>query len=262
MNLFAVGVALISFICPHGIAWAHELRKSHHNFAEAAPYQLLCIEPAAIPTSAVILLHGLTGNATEMLPFAFGLQARGLQTTKFILLQAPRQRIDFLNTTAPSWFNLVPDPLSPGIVDAAVSEAELTMVVNNVVRLAGREHFLHGISPRRIALFGFSQGGSVALAAYLRGRWGAVVSLSSFLQNEEAYPQNLSNQSISVPLLMFHGDADEIVSVSDARRSRDLIRNYGRSVQYREFRGEGHFLQGVSETILESSARLLKEVLQ
>jgi phospholipase/carboxylesterase len=93
------------------------------------------------------------------------------------------------------------------------------------------------VERRKVAVLGFSQGGVMAYDLALRepGRFAGLAALSAWL------PKTLSDsiptlpEHAGMPVLVQHGTADEMIEVSRARESRDLLAARGVGLTYREY---------------------------
>ena len=105
-----------------------------------------------------------------------------------------------------------------------------------VYRLIGRERE-RGVSPGRVVLAGFSQGGAIALFAGLRyaERLAGIMALSTYLPlaatlASEAHPANAA-----VSVFMAHGTFDPVVPLALAEPSRDALRGQGVDVVWHTY---------------------------
>jgi len=152
------------------------------------------------PKQLVILLHGVGADGNDLIGLAphWG---RMLPHAEFLSPNAP-----FPCDMAPfgyQWFSLsnrAPQAIFEGIratapsVDAFLTEAMIT----------------RGLEPRQVAMVGFSQGTMMALyVAPRRGQaLGAVLGYSGAL----VAPELLQREAMSrPPMLLIHGEADEVV---------------------------------------------------
>jgi lysophospholipase-2 len=98
-----------------------------------------------------------------------------------------------------------------------------------------------GISPRRIVLAGFSQGGAMALYTGLHypAELGGIAIMSGYMvRPEEAAP---SADALRTPVLFMHGDADPLVKPAWAGKSVARVRELGvASVDFKTYRGLTH----------------------
>ena len=131
------------------------------------------------PTDAcVIWLHGLGADRSDFEPVARMLQPQ-LPSTRFILPQAPSQAVTINGGfVMPSWYDIL--SISPG--KRAINSEQLETSAQQLIALMEQQRD-SGISPARLFLAGFSQGGAVVLhTAFLR--WndvlGGVLALSTY----------------------------------------------------------------------------------
>lgn len=222
------------------------------NLAPPA-YELTVLEPEHEADSAVILLHGVGGTMSDVLPLARALQGK-FKTTRYVLPQAPVQYVTFFNRTMPSWFNLFGNTReAPQAVD------EILLASNHTAHLATLQHELYGIPRSRMVVHGISQGGALALTSYLRAEWGGGIVVAGFLALEDTYPRELTGADGFVVLM--HGDVDVIVPTSVARVGAVLLRRYGVDFEYIEYPGEGHSLTGAKTEVISESLKLMGRVL-
>jgi phospholipase/carboxylesterase len=92
-----------------------------------------------------------------------------------------------------------------------------------------------GIPAERTVLGGFSQGAVMSYALGLasgRPRPRAIVALSGFIPTLDGFELDL--QRPLPPVAIGHGTHDPVISVDFGRRARDLLRQAGADVLYRE----------------------------
>ncbi|HYD43812.1 MAG TPA: prolyl oligopeptidase family serine peptidase, partial [Phenylobacterium sp.] len=139
-------------------------------------------------------------------------------------------------------------------------------------------------APGRIAMFGYSYGGYAALAASIRPEGiykcaisGAGGSLSSMKRatSQNRILRELQRPTVEgldaiehasevkIPLLLYHGDRDQIVPVKDSERFVSRARAAGVKVQYFEIPDMGHtfntWTPAMAERQLVEIERFLKE---
>jgi phospholipase/carboxylesterase len=93
----------------------------------------------------------------------------------------------------------------------------------------------HELTPDRLVLGGFSQGGVMAYSLGLgsgRPRPAAIVAFSSFLPTVDGFELDLS--SPLPPIAIGHGTLDSVIEVEWGRRARDVLLGAGAEVLYRE----------------------------
>jgi phospholipase/carboxylesterase len=101
-----------------------------------------------------------------------------------------------------------------------------------VAREVGR-----GIAERRIVLAGFSQGAAVALHTGLRHRAGlaGLIVLSGYLPLAESLVAEASEANRKTPIFMGHGEVDQVVPISMARRSFQQLNKLGYAVTWKTY---------------------------
>jgi pimeloyl-ACP methyl ester carboxylesterase len=151
---------------------------------------------------AVLFLHGNAGNATDRLPLAKGIAALGASV-------------------------LLPDYRGYGFSEGSPDEQGLYLDARAALR-----HLIddRGYSPDRIVVMGRSLGGAAAVDLVADQPVGGLVLIST-LQSAQAMARNMGLglfapligrrldsegkiPGITVPILMFHGERDEIVPVA------------------------------------------------
>ena len=94
-----------------------------------------------------------------------------------------------------------------------------------------------GGDPARVAILGFSQGGTLAyrLALGDPGRFRGLAALSTYLP-EEGIEHAAATEAVErLPILVQHGTADAQIAVERAQQSRDLLLIMGARPDYREY---------------------------
>ncbi|WP_298958380.1 dienelactone hydrolase family protein [uncultured Methylobacterium sp.] len=199
------------------------------------------------PRQLVVLLHGFGADGNDLVDLA---DAWGglLPDAAFVSPHAPEPCIQGFGR---QWFPLTfRDPherwrgvnrAGPGL--DAFLDAELAA---------------HGLDESRLALVGFSQGCMMALHVGLRRqrRVAAVVGLSGLVVAEEGKgPEALKAGIRSVPpVLLVHGDRDEVIPVEALFLSADLLAGAGVPVEWHLSAGTGH---GIDEGALHHAGLFL-----
>lgn len=96
----------------------------------------------------------------------------------------------------------------------------------------------YSVDPDRVYVAGQSMGGEGTFAAlrYAPGRFAAAIPLCGYLRPEEA------SSVAQVPVWIFQGQADPIVSVSDAREFVAALKKASGKPRYNEYPGVGHYV--------------------
>ena len=186
---------------------------------------------SSTPQSLVILLHGVGANGADLAPL--GAALRGfLPAARFASPDAPSSFDG--GGFGRQWFSI--NGITPfnraERTDAA--RAGFDRVVRSEIGLAGL-----GGQLDLVAFFGFSQGAMMALNAVADGRWpvGAVVAASGRL----AVPPG-PNPAKATPILLLHGEADDVVPAEETRRAKLALEQAGFSVEAHLYPGLGHSL--------------------
>jgi len=164
--------------------------------------------PSAPPLSGgparqlVIMLHGLGADGADLISLAYH-WARVLPHAAFIAPNGPAEC-----DMAPygyQWFSLkdwTPEKLLAGAKTAEV-------IVNAYI---DHQLALHGLSDEHLALVGFSQGAMMAmhLGLHRPHACAGIVGFSGALVGGPDLPATIKSRP---PVLLFHGDDDEVVPV-------------------------------------------------
>jgi predicted peptidase len=113
--------------------------------------------------------------------------------------------------------------------------------------------------PKRVILTGHSAGGNGtwSIASRYPERWAAIVPISSFVDTFKGKTSGIDYPSLapansgdvftfvakrvsSLPIWIFHGDADMNVDVEASRKMAAALKSVGANVQYTEFPGVDH----------------------
>lgn len=160
----------------------------------------------ATPRQLVILCHGLGADAYDLIDLAPSWQ-HACPDALFAAVHAPFSHDSGFGR---QWWSV--GDRSPAVMEAGVRAAAAFLhgfIDAELVRLQ--------LPPEAYAVMGFSQGAMIALFTGLRRATGprAILAFSGALVAAETLPAELANQA---PVLLVHGEADEVVPVS---RSQD-----------------------------------------
>ena len=169
------------------------------------------------PDSLVLLLHGVGADGFDLIDLA-PVWAEALPRTLFVAPHAP-----FPFQGAPfgrQWFDIMdrtPARLEAGLRHAAGILGDFTQA-----KLAEL-----GLGGDRLALMGFSQGAMVALFAGLRGAVPApacILAYSGALLGPDSFAAEVSARP---PVLLVHGEADEVVPAMASRQAARALQALG-----------------------------------
>ncbi len=182
------------------------------NFARAVPRQSLRTdgyggEGSLIPALAtenkpatVIVLHGLGGNGNEWAYLFLPVSLLSLTYVNFILPTAASRPVTYMKASMPSWFDIT--KLDTNV---QLNRTDLKRSVQRVNRIVEGE-IRKGISSERIFLMGFSQGGAVALTAFLQSRriLGGCMGVATWLPLRHRYMDRKSDKVKKKKILLLH----------------------------------------------------------
>lgn len=192
----------------------------------------LVVESLQPADSCVIWLHGLGADRSDFEPVARMLQPQ-LPSTRFILPQAPNQAVTINGGYAmPSWYDIL--SISPG--KRAINSEQLEISTQQLITLMEQQRD-SGISPTRLFLAGFSQGGAVVLhTAFLR--WndalGGVMALSTYAPTFE-HVSAINPLQANTPTLCMHGRNDPVVPFFMGQAAQQKLESWGVSVTWRDY---------------------------
>ncbi len=188
------------------------------------------VETGQRPSAAVIWLHGLGADGYDFRPIVPQLALPG--PVRFVFPHAPVRPVT-INGGLPmrAWFDLYGlDPEAPEDqtgLETARAQLE-ALVAHEVAR---------GITPQRVVLAGFSQGGAVALYTGLRhpGPLAGLMGLSTFLPAYRRLADELAPEACRRPIFMAHGSEDPTVRLEWAAAARALLEHLGCRIEWHTY---------------------------
>ena len=184
--------------------------------------------------SVVVLLHGYGADGTDLLGLADPL-APHMPDTVFVAPDAPERCKN--NPFGFQWF---PIPWLDGSSQEA-AEASQTVSAGKLDRFLDGVLAEEGLAPDRMVLLGFSQGTMMSLHVAPR-RPEPVAGVVGFSGRLLA-PERLASEAVSKPpVLLVHGDADDIVPIASLREAGEALTQAG-------FETYGHVMRGTAHGI-------------
>ena len=183
-------------------------------------------------TSMVMFLHGYGADGADLLGLADVL-APHMPGCVFVAPDAPERSA--MNPMGFQWF---PIPWIDGSSEELAEEGLLRSVseLNEFIDARLEEEAL---TADRLVLFGFSQGTMLSLHVAPRrdDPVAAVVGFSGRLLN----PEHLADEAVSKPpVLLVHGDADDVVPPAALPEAGEALSNAGFEVYAHVMKGTGH----------------------
>jgi phospholipase/carboxylesterase len=187
------------------------------------------IEPRGrAATSLVVLLHGYGANGEDLIQLAAGWQER-LPNAAFLAPNAPQSIPGMFGCL--QWFALT--QRDPHETWRGVEAARPV-----VDRFLDAELARFGLGAERLALVGFSQGTMMALHVGLRRNPApaAIVGYSGLLAGAERVGDGVARS----PVLLVHGEADDVIAIEALHRAREALAAAGVPVEWHVRSSLGH----------------------
>lgn len=181
------------------------------------------------PDRLVVLVHGYGADGNDLIGLAPHWQ-QFLPTAAFVAPNAP-QRCD-MSPMGYQWFPIT--KLDPKAMLAGVESAAATLA-----QFIDDELARYGLPADRLALVGFSQGTMMSLHVGLRRAVApaGIVGYSGVLAGPDVLKAQMTAKS---PVLLVHGDADQMIPVQALYASANALGEAGISVRWHVSRGVGH----------------------
>lgn len=180
----------------------------------------------------IVLLHGYGADGNDLIGLAdpYGM---AVPTAAFVAPHAPEPCV--INPMGRQWF---PIPSLDGSAEAAAAHS-FGIAVEQLNQFLDAEMDRFDLAASEVALVGFSQGTMMALHVGLRrdSELAGIVGYSGRL----LVPERLAGEVRSKPpVLLVHGDVDDLVPVTAVREAADALAAAGVSVTWHISRGTGH----------------------
>lgn len=201
--------------------------------------------------SVVVFVHGYGADGADLLGLAEPL-APHLPDTAFYAPDAAEASA--VNPAGRQWFSIPwMDGSSPAEAQAGLMRAadDLNGFLDGVLAA-------EGLGSDRLALVGFSQGTMLSLFVAPR-RAPALAGVVGF-SGRMLVPERLAADTVSrPPILLAHGDRDEVVPFADLRLAAEALSGAGFQVATHVMRGTGH---GISPDGLSVALQFLRGVFE
>jgi len=182
---------------------------------------------------SVIWLHGLGADGHDFEPIIPELQLSNDYKIRFILPHAPNLAVTVNDgMEMPAWYDI----LDSAKIDAQQDTKGIHQSAN-VINAFIEHEISQGVPAKNIFLVGFSQGGVIALQTGLRypKKLAGILGLSTYLPLPDTLPAELHDANKNTPLMMAHGQHDQVIPIAIGKYSCELIEKQGVAVQWHEY---------------------------
>ncbi|KAI9208224.1 Phospholipase/carboxylesterase/thioesterase [Polychytrium aggregatum] len=199
-----------------------------------APLTSVIVPAVANHSATVVFLHGLGDSGCGWEPIIQDL-ARQFPHVKWVLPNAPKRPITYnMGMITRGWYDKFRVPNKedgPGIKQSAAAIRQLI-----------QDEIDSGIPASRIVLGGFSQGSAMSLYTALTTdkKFAGVIALSGYLPLSKQILESHKDTNKETPFLLGHGDADDIISLNQAKISAAALRSLGLKIDFKLYLGMGH----------------------
>ena len=185
--------------------------------------------------SAVVFLHGYGANGADLLGLADPL-ADHLPDTLFIAPDAPENCAG-----SPFGYQWFPIPWIDGSSEEESSRG-MQQAVEDLNAFLDALMVDEDLLPEQVCLFGFSQGTMMSLhvAPRREDRVAGIVAFSGRLLEPELLADEVQSR---MPILLVHGDQDDVVPVQSLPQAAEALQNAGFSDVY------AHVMKGTAHGI-------------
>jgi phospholipase/carboxylesterase len=193
---------------------------------------VLEVQTAPSPTAAVVWMHGLGADGHDFVDIVPLLRLPESLAVRFVFPHAPMQPVTINGgMVMRAWYDIRPEAGARREDEIGIRESQ-----NHVEALIAREK-ARGVSPGRLVLAGFSQGGAMALQTGLRHpeRLAGIMALSCYLPLADHVASETSPANRDVPIFMAHGTGDPLIPLARARRGYEILDGLGYRVEWHEY---------------------------
>jgi carboxymethylenebutenolidase len=172
-------------------------------------------------TPAIVLVHGSGGPSRGIDPFAR--QAAEMGVHVFV--------VHYFERTGHSW-------VSPAIIKDFFPDWLETLrdAINYIASQPG-------VDPQRIGLLGFSLGGFLSLALATQDR-----RITAVAELFGGLPEHFTAEAGKLPpVLILHGDRDDIVPVGKAEQLEALLKQHRVPYEIKIYSNQGHLFTGIAQ---------------
>ncbi len=195
--------------------------------------ELIEINPEKAPQMTVIWLHGLGADGHDfegVVPF---LNIPSHCQIRFIFPHAPYRNITVnMGMRMRAWYDI----LNPVLGLPGEDQSGIEQSCAQIAQIIDKEK-TNGVEAGQIVLAGFSQGGAIALHLGLRYHksLAGILALSTYMPLLESVHTELFVANQNTPILYLHGQADPVIPIVTAERSRQKLHECGCNLTTKDY---------------------------
>ncbi|HSQ40860.1 MAG TPA: hypothetical protein VLM37_01115 [Fibrobacteraceae bacterium] len=186
------------------------------------------VETSPSPDAAIIWLHGLGADGNDFAGIVDELSLPPSLGIRFVFPHAPIQPVT-INGGMPTraWYDIREMDLSANF-DRRGAQTSADLVQELV-----EQQYAQGISPQRLLLAGFSQGGLIALhlGFRLQSSPAGILALSTYDPTLEELPASLP----PIPVFQGHGTWDPVVPLDLALKAKEQMLQRGLTPEFHTY---------------------------
>ena len=191
------------------------------------------------PQKLIILLHGYGDNAENFILLTKYFNDNNLKANYFAP-NAPSSLAEY--PSGRQWFNPYPNGIhynEVGQNEKAIMEQECKTSTRMLEEYINKLLSLNNLSYQDCFLIGFSQGAMIAfeLGNFMKKKFAGCTMLSGRILSDYNFNNNMF---INTPLLIIHGDKDEVVNPKYFAEACKITKSYGFTVEKHLMKDEGH----------------------
>ena len=197
---------------------------------ESLPY--VEVNPSGEHKATVVWLHGLGDSGNGFAPIVPELKLADSAGIRFIFPHAPVIPVT-INNGMPmrAWYDIKTLDFNSR-ADVSGVESSAAMVTALI-----EQEIAKGIASSQIVIAGFSQGGVIALhiATRSKHKFAGIMALSTYMCEADKLTENKSDVNTSTPILMCHGQQDEVVPLFLGHAAFKSLESNNFNVAWREY---------------------------
>lgn len=190
------------------------------------------LENGIDPTHTILWMHGLGADGNDFVPIIDELELPPDSRIRFIFPHAPMRPVSINNGfVMRAWYDVLNLNFSQPEDEDGLRDSQRA-----IEALLEREK-QRGITPERIVLAGFSQGGAMALQTGLRypEKLAGIMALSCYLPLQQTVVAEAHHANSATSIFMAHGSRDPVVPLTLAATSRRQLLESGYAVEWHEY---------------------------